>query len=169
MKLINLTGLVCLSVAVLAQDVHFDYDRSVNFNAYRTYQWADLQDGRASNQLMDQNIKRAIDEQLVGKGLQRVESGGDLQVAYQVALDREKQYDAFRMGPLWNGLAQVNSSTIAIGKLVVDLVDPAKKQLVWRGDAAKTLDIKKDPDKNYDNLEKAMAKLFKNYPPRKAK
>ena len=35
----------------------------------------------------------------------------------------------------------------------------------WRGDAEKTLDIKKDPDKSYRNLQKAMAKLFKNYPP----
>ena len=34
----------------------------------------------------------------------------------------------------------------------------------WRGSAAKTLNISKDPDKNYHTLEKAMAKLFRNYP-----
>jgi hypothetical protein len=28
------------------------------------------------------------------------------------------------------------------------------------------LDMSSDPDKNYRTLEKAMAKLFKNYPPR---
>jgi hypothetical protein len=53
--------------------------------------------------------------------------------------------------------------------LLVDLFDPAKKQLIWRGDASKTLDLKKDPDKNYKNLQKAMAKLFKNYPPQAGK
>jgi len=52
---------------------------------------------------------------------------------------------------------------------VVDLYDPAKKQLIWRGDATKTIDIKRDPDKNYRNLQKAMAKLFKNYPPQPGK
>ena len=41
MKHINLTALVCLSVAAFAQDVQFDYDRSANFNAYKTYQWVD--------------------------------------------------------------------------------------------------------------------------------
>ena len=56
------------------------------------------------------------------------------------------------------------TSTIENGTLTVGLFDPAKKQLVWRG-SSKTLDIKKDPNKNYSNLEKAMAKLFKNYPP----
>jgi hypothetical protein len=43
--------------------------------------------------------------------------------------------------------------------------DPVKNQLVWSGDAEQTLDIKKDPDKNYRNLQKTMAKIFKNYPP----
>jgi len=153
----------------MAQDVHFDYDRSANFGAYKTYQWVELNAGHATDQLLDQNIKRAVDAQLTLKGLQRVESGGDLQAAYQVAVDKEKQFDGFGMGPRWNAMGRVTSSTIEIGKLVVDLFDPAKKQLVWRGDAEKTLDIKKDPDKNYQNLQKAMAKLFKNYPPGSAK
>jgi Domain of unknown function (DUF4136) len=110
----------------------------------------------------------AVDEQLAGKGLQRVESGGDLYVGSQ-----EKQLNGFGWGG-WGGGPwgwgnggnfQVNSSTIDIGKLVVGLYDPATKQLVWRGSASKTLDINKDPEKNYRNLEKAMSKLFKNYPP----
>ncbi len=45
------------------------------------------------------------------------------------------------------------------------MFDPVRSQLVWRGAAEKTLDRKKDPEKNFRNLEKAMAKLFKNYPP----
>ncbi len=57
------------------------------------------------------------------------------------------------------------TSTIPIGTLVVDLYDPARKQLVWRGEASKTIDVKRDPDKNYKNLQKAMAKLFRKYPP----
>ena len=48
---------------------------------------------------------------------------------------------------------------------MIDLYDPTRKQLIWRGDATRTIDLKKDPDKNYKNLQKAMTKLFKNYPP----
>jgi hypothetical protein len=59
----------------------------------------------------------------------------------------------------------VATSTIDVGKLVIGVFDPARKQLVWRGSASKTLDFTQDPDKNYRNFEKAMAKLFKNYPP----
>lgn len=164
-KTLCLTGLLCFGAAALAQEVHFDYDRSANFTSYRTYQWSDSKTGRAPNQLMDQNIKRAVDEQLAVKGLRRVETGGDLQVSYQAAVEHEKQFDGFGTGPRWYGNTHVSSSTIEIGKLVVNIVDPAKQQLVWRGAAEKTLDIKKDPEKNYRNLQKAMAKLFKNYPP----
>jgi Domain of unknown function (DUF4136) len=48
---------------------------------------------------------------------------------------------------------------------VMDVYDVGRKQLVWRGDAIKTIDLKKEPEKNYRNLQKVMAKLFKNYPP----
>jgi len=60
---------------------------------------------------------------------------------------------------------QGQTSTVPVGMLVVNLYDPARKQLIWRRDASKTIDLKKDPDKNYKNLQRAMAKLFKNYPP----
>ena len=173
LTLMNLTALLCLGVAAFAQDVHFDYDRSANFSAYKTYQWVDYKPVDVGDQLLDQDIKRAVDAQLAGKGLGRVESGGDLYVGYKTAISREKQLIGFGWGG-WGGGPwgwgnggnfQVNSSTIDIGTLVVGLFDPATKQLVWRGSASKTLDIKKDPEKNYRNLEKAMAKLFKNYPP----
>jgi len=175
MKYITLTALACLGVAAFAQDVQFDYDRSANFNVYKTYQWVDYKTVDVGDQLLDRDIKRAVDEQLAGKDLRRVETGGDLLVGYETSISQEKQFDSLGygwgggpwLGP-WGGNwgdTRVTSSTIDIGKLVIGLFDPAAKQLVWRGSASKTLDIKKDPDKNYRNLEKAMAKLFKNYPP----
>ena len=42
-------------------------------------------------------------------------------------------------------------------------------QLVWRGSVSKTLDIKRDPDKNYRTLEKAVAKLLKDCAPKAGK
>ena len=172
MKYIILTAFLCLGVAVFAQQVQFDYDRSADFSAYKTYQWVDYQRVLVGDQLLDQDIKRAVDEQLAGKGLRRVESGGDLLVGYQKSISEEKQFDAFGSGfggwggPGWGNLGDIHgtASTVENGTLTVGLFDPGAKHLVWRGSASKTLDIKKDPDKNYRNLQKAMAKLFKNYP-----
>ncbi len=90
MKQIIVTLLMCLGVAAFAQQVQFDYDRSANFSAYKTYQWVDYQRVAVGDQLLDQDIKRAVDEQLAGKDLRRVESGGDLLVGYQTRISEEK-------------------------------------------------------------------------------
>lgn len=158
-----LTGIVCLAAA-FGQDVQFDYNRSANFGAYRTYQWNEQSSGKAPNQLMDQNIRRAIDAQMVLKGFQLVDSGADVQVNYQAAVDQEKRFDAFGTGPRFYGTGSVTTSTVEIGKLAVEIYDPATRQIVWRCAAAKTLDIKKDPEKNFQNLQKTVAKMFKTYP-----
>ena len=57
------------------------------------------------------------------------------------------------------------TSTIYVGQLAVDMYDSANHDLVWRGVASKTLDPKAKPDKQQKNLNKAVAKLIKNYPP----
>src|SRR6185503_20111158 len=98
MKLINLTALVCLGVAAFAQDVQFDYNRAANFSAYKTYNWIDYRRVDPGDQLLDQDIKRAVDAQLAGKGLQRVESGGDLIVGYQAGISQEKEFDSIGAG-----------------------------------------------------------------------
>jgi len=164
MKFVSLTAAMLLCSAVFAQEVHFDYDRAANFGAYKNWQWVDRRPVASGDQLLDQDIKRAVDEQLAGKGMRRVETGGDLQVSYQGAISQEKEFDSIGFGPGWWGDRRVTSSTIETGTLVVEIFDQAAGHLVWRGSVSKTLDIKKDPDKNYRNLQKAMARLFQTYP-----
>jgi hypothetical protein len=55
--------------------------------------------------------------------------------------------------------------TINTGTLNLDIYDVAAKQQIWRGEASKTLGSGKDPEKVKKNLNKAMAKMLKNYPP----
>lgn len=163
-----------MAACAYGQDVHYNYDRSANFAAYKTYQWVEIPGGAVPDQLIDQAIKRAAEEQLAQKGLIKVENNADLYIGYQFVLNLEKSislWDTGGVGPWewdpWGGGRNVQgqTSTIPVGILLMDLYDIGKQQLVWRGDAVKTIDLKKDPDKNYKNLQKVMAKLFKNYPP----
>ena len=128
---------------------------------------SNIRDNGSDDQLIKQEIKRAVDEQLAQKGLTRVEKGADLHVDYHAAIRQEQSLylSGMGFGGRWDGSVQGQTSSVPVGTIVVDLYDPAQKQLIWRGDATKTIDLKKDPDKNYKNLQKAMAKLFKNYPP----
>ena len=47
------------------------------------------------------------------------------------------------------------------------MYDSAKKELVWRGVASKTIDPKAKPEKQQKKITKAVDKLLKNYPPKK--
>jgi len=79
---------------------------------------------------------------LATKGFTRTDSDkADLFVAYQVAVDQEKQWNASGMGGgvRWGGMGTATSSTISVGTLALELYDPAAKQLVRKGSATKTL------------------------------
>jgi hypothetical protein len=133
---------------------------------------ADIRGGASGDQLIDQQIKVAIDEQLAQKGLRKVDKDADLKVSYQAAIHQEIGIDLMGTGlsgrspGLW-GADSIHGQTsmIPVGTLVVSLYDAGKTQLIWRGDASKAIELKRDPNKNYKSLQKAMAKLFKNYPP----
>lgn len=47
------------------------------------------------------------------------------------------------------GTVTGQTSTIPVGMLLINLYEPAKKHMIWRGDATKAIDLKKEPNKNY--------------------
>ena len=181
-QLTFLAAFLLAAACAYGQDVHYNYDRSANFGSYKTYQWVEIPGGAVPDQLVDQAIMRAADEQLRQRGLTKVESNADLYVGYQVVINLEKSVSLWGTGGDWGpwggwgpwGRGDIHSvqgqtSTVPVGILLIDLYDVGRKQLVWRGDAVKTITLKTDPDKNYKNLQKVMTKLFKNYPPKVSK
>jgi hypothetical protein len=169
-----LVALIACST-IYGQDVVSNYLPGTDFSKYRTYKWVTMDESASGpDQILDSQIKRSIDSQLVAKGFTKVESGkADLLVGYRAALNRERQWNAFASGWDPRGLGggmgtatgTATSSTIHVGTLVLDMYDPAAKQLIWTGSATKTINPSKDPQKNQKNLDKAMQKLLKNFPP----
>lgn len=159
-----------------AQEIRFNYAQGTDFSKYKSYKWVQIPNVQYPNSILDEQIKRAIDSQLSLKGLTRTEDNPDLYITYQVAINQEKQWNSYSTGGDywgwggWGGWGGMNtttttSKTINIGTLSCDMYDVAAKKQVWRGDATKTLGSGKDPKKVEKNLNKAMAKLFKKYPP----
>src|SRR4051794_21988453 len=91
--------LLLCSASAAAQDVRYNYLQGTNFSKYTTYKWVRVPDVQYPNQILDEQIKQAIDAQLALKGLRRVEEGDpDLYVAYQAAVNQEKQWNAYSSG-----------------------------------------------------------------------
>ncbi len=162
-----------------AQKVATNYDTSVDFMKYKTYKWVTIEGAAYPNQLQDMQIKQAIDSALKGFGMVRQDSGDvSVYVAYQVSVNQSTQYNTYGTGGVgmggggwgWGGgMSTTTPQTINTGTLVVDLYDPAMKQLVWQSTATKQLNPSSDAAKNQANLQKAVNKMFQKYPPGAAK
>jgi hypothetical protein len=149
-----------------AQDVSYNFMPGTDFAKYRTYKWVNV--GRAHpDQIMDAEIKQSVDAQLVSRGMTKTDSDkADLYICYQTAVNQETQWDAWGSRAFGMGTGSWTSSTISVGTLVLDIYDPGTKQLVWTGRATKTIDPGSNHEKHMKNLDKAIAKLLKNYPPK---
>jgi hypothetical protein len=168
--------------AAVAQDVRYNFDSKADFTKFKTYKWVDIKGADHVNQLVEKQIRDAVDAELPKKGLQKTETdSADLYVAYQTAIGTEKQFTSYNTGwgygPGWGGgwygggmgstMTTGSTSTIYIGQLALDMYEAAKKDVVWRGTVSKTIDPKAKPEKQQKNLTKAIEKLLKNYPPQK--
>jgi hypothetical protein len=170
-------ALLAAASPALAQDVRYNFDKQADFSAYKTYKWVDIK-GSTLGDLLDRQLKAAVDTELAKKGLTKSNTdSADLMIGYQAAVGQEKEYTSFDSGygygPGWGGgwyggaggMTTGTTSTIYVGQLALDMYASSPKALVWRGNASKTLDQKAKPEKQQQNLEKAVAKMLKNYPP----
>jgi hypothetical protein len=167
--------------AVHPQDVRYDFDNSKDFSKYTTYKWVQIKGSDQVDELTANKVVAAVDAELTSKGLTRVANdSADLYIGFQTAIGSEKQFNSFSTGwgygPGWDrnwygyggmgtSTTYGTTSTVYIGQLDLSMYDSAQKHLVWRGTASKTLDPKAKPDKKQKNIEKAVRKLLKNYPP----
>src|SRR6516164_5471570 len=165
--------LLMVASSALGQDVRYNFSKDTDFSKFKTYKWVPIKGAQQLDDLIDKQIKSALDAELAKKGLSRVETdNADLLIGYQTSVGQEKQLNTYSTGwgygPGWGSGwygGGGTTTTIYTGQLDVDMYDSAHHDLVWRGVASKTIDTKAKPEKREKNLAKAAAKLFKNYPP----
>ncbi|WP_433970346.1 DUF4136 domain-containing protein [Tunturiibacter gelidiferens] len=131
-----------LANASFAQQVNTDYDRAANFSQYKTYSWEKVQ---TPDPLSVDRIKAAVDAALAAKGWTQVESSGDISI---IAIEINRDHQTL--------------NTYTVGTLVVDLFDAKTKNLVWRGVSSGMLSDKSD--KNIENLNRGVQKMFQHFP-----
>jgi Domain of unknown function (DUF4136) len=181
------SAFVCLALFLMlvsgsrGQDVRYNFDKDTDFSKFKTYKWVEIKGAQKVDDIMDKQIKSSIDSVLATKGLEKTSSDdADLYIGYQTAIGQNQQYTAFNTGwgygPGWygrgwygpgGGVTTVNTTTIYTGQLALDMYDRNGHDLVWRGVVSKTIDPNAKPDKVQKNLNKAVTKMLKNYPPPK--
>ena len=166
-------------------DVKTDFDPSTDFTRFHTFAFAGLTDitktGLLDNSLTRKRIETGVSRELTKKGLREVkmDERPDLLVHYWLGTKDKQRVQGTTSGPTggyyggyygggygWG--ANYNTVTTyeyTEGTLVVDLVEPVKKELQWRATMVAILE-----DTAQENTElgnKAIIKAFENYPPKR--
>jgi len=157
-----------LSVACSTMTTAVDYDHTINWSKYTTFQ---VGSGTpAPTTFTQKRIDNAITSTLTSKGWQAVTSNPSIMVYPHIVLSEQTQLNTMNMGGFgyrgWGGMGGGMSTTtvqkIPMGTLVVDLVDPATKEMVWRGTAT---DQVSGSGEDQGKVDEAMQKLFADFPP----
>jgi len=169
--------LLIAQAVIVAQKTSYDFEKTANFAAFKTY--ATKPGTPVGQQLIDDRIASAIDTQLTAKGLTKAAANPDVFVVYHMAFDKQQDISTYSSGaggygPYgwgWGGGWAGGTSTtqvrdILMGTLVIDMADAKKGQLVWRGMGVKEVNTQADPEKRDKSINKAIEKIFKNYPPK---
>ena len=186
----RLTSLgIAVAAALLACSgvrVKTDYDPASDFSALRTFRWIDPElreeprpenvvptDPFTRNTLLDRRVRDDIEAQLVSRGYRVAAEGDtpDFLIRYDVVSRQiERDYPVYAGGGYYGygrgyygtGVGYGGSSTYDEGTLIVDVIDPATQQIVWRGYGTSQ---SRDAWMDADRLHRSVTEILKKFPP----
>ena len=156
--------------------VSSDYDQSANFHDLKTYAWMtaseEPKNTRVKNSLVMSRIQDAVDRQLDQKGYQKTPENPDFFVAYHASVDEKTQIHstpyygggvgAYRFGPVYNNVYQTRYEE---GTLIIDILNPGTKSLLWRGMAKGSVNTQDNPETKTKRINDAVQKILERFPP----
>lgn len=184
LRLLPLAAVVALAGCASTPNIRTDYDRAANFGSYHTYGFpAETGTDRAGySTLITGHFKRAVSREMEARGYRFDAEKPDLLVNFFASSTERTDvqstpritfgagYYGYRLGlytewPLYD--RDVTTQHYKVGTASIDVVDAARKQLVWEGRAEGRLTSKmlNDPGPAVD---KAVADIFTKFPVAKA-
>lgn len=146
-----------------------DYDREVDFKAYKTFSFKEA--AKPRNPVARRSVEYAVGMALEGRGLKQVEKDGDLSIFGHFVVDQRTQIDSYGYsmtgwyGWNWGVAAPTEVRTIPVGTLLLDLVDSKTNKLVWRGLVNDDISTSIEPEEREKKAIKIAKDLFANFPP----
>lgn len=164
--------------------VSTDYDTSRDFSSLKTYAWLApktrvVVDPLVDNDLMIKRIERSVELELQKLGYSRAEgdTSADFLITYYVSAEDKVKISSFHTNfgyyPCWHpgcvGYGMGYSPDIQVqqykqGTFMLDIIDPASEQLMWRGVAGKRL-TSGTPQERDDYVRAIVEAILAKFPP----
>ena len=178
---VTIISLVVMLVAAIASSctpsvkVTADYDRTVNFSAYKTFSMYELKADNV-NQLNQDRIEKYIAAELTKRGFIESKENPDLLINAVTVMKNRRGISAstsyygfggfYRPYGAWGvpvaGYTSVNTYDYKDGSLVIDVIDANVKKMVWTGSAsAEVYNAPKNPE---EAISTTVAKIMSQFP-----
>lgn len=162
-----------------------DYDAFANFSGLKTYAWipdpkTPSGDPRIDSSLLDSRIRKAVEIHLSARGYVKEKSGTpDFWIGYHAAIDKKMDVeilnDYYGYGPGFGrfyGAAYAPPGTASAyvheyeeGTLILDIVKPDTRKLIWRGTAQASLNREATSEEKRERINEAVRRILKKFPP----
>lgn len=151
-------------------DVSHDYDPSQDFSRFRTWAWtpstpqADGGEYSQVSKLTHERIHGAVEGELARKQYRKTEAdSADFWVQHYAAVGQKiEPYAGYDHG--WYGDDIIVTEE---GTIVVDIVSPKDKRLLWRGTASSAVDADLTPEERESRIKEAVREILAQFPPKR--
>ncbi|KRG71478.1 DUF4136 domain-containing protein [Pseudoxanthomonas dokdonensis] len=156
--------------------IRSDFDPSADFSQYRTYDYFSPlgTDSEGYSTILTNTIKSAVDREMQARGYVKSSSSPTLLVNFGAKVQQKTDVNTVPAAPVggyygyrggfyapWGGWGnETYVDQYNEGTLNIDLVDPARKQLVWEGVAVGRV----SDDTNSASVNAAVTQIFAKYP-----
>ena len=177
-----LAGMLLASCASGPQ-LYSDWDDSVDFSAYRTFSFFNPMsiEGEGYATFHGNAFRNAIRSEMISRGYQEVEEGGDLGINVSARLEERTNvstttdpmayggYYHYRRGfydpwMSYNFNTTTHVSQYTEGTINIDLVDMKQKRLVWEGVGVGKVRPDRSNAERRTAINNGVAALFDDYP-----
>ncbi|HEX5055172.1 MAG TPA: DUF4136 domain-containing protein [Gammaproteobacteria bacterium] len=167
--------------------VRQDYDPGADLGALRNFNWQSAAQKPTGNELADSpllnsRIRAAVERELLAKGHRKVDRNPDYLLTYSYSIQDKPEYDSHdaRVGVGVGGGSHGGFGSVGVGinlgdgnreqaTLVIDMLEPAGGDLLWRGVARQSVAWNSDPEESSARINKAVAAILAQFPPSKNK
>ena len=169
--------LFILSIALIACSsitTSYDYDKTVDFTKYKTYNFTEEAKKFGIQELNRDRLLAAIDAEMAKRGFTKSESP-DALIDLLGKLEQKTTATATSSGGGMYGYGRygygggfstttVNYDDYTEGTLFINFVDKSTEKIVWQGRGTKTLNETASPEKREANIKNGVAMIYQKFP-----
>jgi hypothetical protein len=173
--------LLFMSAGCSTIQVKYDYDKEFSFAELRSYSWlpqpenvtAAPTSAVADSQLMEKRIKGMTDNELSRKGYKLTTETPDFFLVYHLGVEQKIDVTSYGYSYArpyrYRGMygEQVVIHPYTQGTLIIDVIAPQTKELIWRGIAEGTVEKEASVSTIDKKISAAVTKIFSEFPPKK--